>query len=67
MKYTSRKIEIDIRLEELSHLLEEPHTIDQLAEITGRSKRCIYKDIAKLAYRGNKIGSKLGIYWIEDP
>lgn len=59
------RIDVDLRLLELHDLLMEPHTIGQLADKTGRTRKSVYKDIAKLVRRGFRLGSKLGIYWIE--
>lgn len=57
--------EIDTRLRELYKAMQEPGTLDEIAQRTGRSKKSIYKDIAKLGIQGCKICSKLNVYWLE--
>lgn len=65
MNSKGRKPLVRARIEELSRILSEPHTVEQIANMTGWSRKNVYKDIAKLAKRGYRLGSKLGIYWIE--
>lgn len=56
---------IDRRLKELYGILAQPHTLDQLASKTGRARKAVYKDIGKLAMQGCRVGSRLGVFWIE--
>ena len=59
------KAEVQSRLRELYKMLHEPCSVDDLAARTGRSKKMVYKDLAKLAFQGCVLCSDRGMYWIE--
>lgn len=67
MNTKGRKPLVRARIAELARILVEPHTVEQLADITGWSRKNVYKDLGKVAKAGHRLGSKLGIYWIEVP
>ena len=61
---TERHI-VDKRLTELLSALDKPSTIRELSVRLNRSRKLVYKDLAKLIREGTRIGRKLNLWWIE--